>query len=142
MLDDDDLIIVRGGRMASDSLRRALLASADRGVFELSTQCLPGSDEEAQDQVWDYWLHRYNSTCWTTPALLREAGLTPVHSPSEEHGPFHIDICHPASPSEVDVDMVVSDFQCAFFGPDRKRKVTNEWTSTDLRGLQQPREEG
>lgn len=142
MLDDDDLIIVRGGRMANDSLRRALLVSADRGVFELSTQLLPGNDDEAQQQVWNFWLERYKTTCWTTPALLREAGLTPVHTPSAEHGPFHVDVRHPANPADVDVDKVVSDFQCAFFGPDQKRKVTHEWTSTDLRGLQQPTEAG
>lgn len=142
MVDDDDLIIVRGGRMATESLRAALVASAERGVFELSTQCLPPGDDEAQQEVWGYWLERYKSVCWTTPEILAEHGLTPVHTPSEDHGPLHIDVRHPAKPEEADVDKVVGDFQCAFFGPGQKQSVTHEWTSTDLRGLQQPREEG
>ncbi len=143
MLEDDDLIIVRGGRMATESLRRALLDSAERGDFELSTHFLPKGDLTAQSEVWDFWLERYpNAACWTTPGILREAGLVPVHTPSEERGPFHVDVRHPANPGDGTVDMVVIDFQGAFYGPDQKRRVTHEWTSTDLRGLQQPREAG
>lgn len=142
MLQDDDLIIVRGGRMAAKSLRQALLGSAERGLYELSTHCLPKHDEGAQSEVWDYWLGRYpNSACWSTPGILRAAGLIPVHTPSQENGPFHIDVRHPANLSDASVDKIVRDFQCAFFGPDQKRMVTHEWTSTDLRGLQQPGEE-
>lgn len=142
MLEDDDLIIVRGGRMGAEALRRALQTSAERGVYQLSTQYLPKDDDAAQTEIWDFWLERYKTTCWTTPRILAESGLTAIHTPSEDHGRFHVDVRHPANPGELEVDMVISDFQCAFFGPDQKRTVTHEWTSTDLRRLQQPLEEG
>ena len=124
--------------MATDSLRAALQNSAaDFGIFELSAQAMPST--EAQDSVWEDWI-RHNAACWTTPSILRAAGLHVVHTPSSERGPYHVDVRHPANTDEADVDIVIREFQCAFFGPDKKQKVSHEWISEDLRRLQQPSE--
>lgn len=126
--------------MAAESLRNALLDSAHRtGRFELSAQAIPNGDEVAQEQIWDHWLARYkNAACWTTPELLRQHGLGIAQTPSHGAGPHHVDVTHPANPDKVDVDTVVREYQMAFYGPGAKREVTHEWTTENLRGLQQP----
>lgn len=122
--------------MATASLEAALSKSAARGWYELSVQVVPPGDREAQDVVWQYLVHK--QACWSTPSLVAPAGFKLAHTPTDDMGEYHYDLRHPARPGESDLAKVVGDYQAVFYGPRPLREVNCDWTSDDLRRLQQP----